>query len=147
MDSTTTILSDYRDNLEIYQGLKDDIEDIINRILKQNQIKISNLAIRIKSEKSLTKKIQFKNKYHHASDITDLVACRIITLFEDDVEKLKHLISQNFEVVEIVDKRKKENRCGIWIWDIMEYDRCRLTCRFFYNEVSYIFSKSSKSWN
>lgn len=41
----------------------------------------------------------------------------------------------------------KENRCGIWIWDIMEYDRCRLTCRFFYNEVSYIFSKSSKSWN
>lgn len=109
MDSTTTILNDYRDNLEIYQGLRDDIEDIINRILKQNQIKISNLAIRIKSEKSLTKKIQFKKKYHHASDITDVVACRIITLFEDDVEKLKHLISQNFEVVEIVDKRKKEN--------------------------------------
>ena len=41
----------------------------------------------------------------------------------------------------------KENRCGIWIWNVMEYDRSRLTCRFFYNEVSYIFSKSSKSWN
>lgn len=41
----------------------------------------------------------------------------------------------------------KENRCGIWIWNIMEYDRGRLTCRFFYNKVSYNFSKSSKSWN
>ena len=33
----------------------------------------------------------YKNKYQHIEDVTDVVACRIITLFEDDVEKLKRL--------------------------------------------------------
>lgn len=109
MDLSDQILSEYRDNLVIYRGMKDDIEDILNRILERNHIKIANLSIRIKQEKSLTKKIMYKNKYHHIGDITDVVACRIITLFETDVERLKNLICENFEVVELVDKRKKEN--------------------------------------
>lgn len=109
MDLTNNILDEYRENMDTYRSMKDDIEDIINRILKNNGIKVSNLAIRIKQEKSLSKKIMYKNKYHHINDITDVVACRIITLFEDDVEKLKNLICENFEVVELVDKRKKEN--------------------------------------
>lgn len=110
MDKTITILDEYRQNLELYNNLKDDIEDILNRIIETNHIKISNLSIRIKQEKSLTKKIMYKNKYHHIQDITDVVACRVITLFEDDVEKLKDLIIQNFEVVELSDRRKKENK-------------------------------------
>lgn len=109
MDKTSTILEEYRQNNELYNHLKDDVEDILNRIISSNHIKISNLAIRIKQEKSLAKKIIYKNKYQHIEDITDVVACRIITLFEDDVEKLKELICKDFEVVELSDRRKKEN--------------------------------------
>ncbi|MFR1449223.1 MAG: GTP pyrophosphokinase family protein [Beduini sp.] len=110
MDKTNTILDEFRQNSELYNNLKDDIEDILNRIIASNKIKISNLAIRIKQEKSLTKKIMYKNKYQHIEDVTDVVACRIITLFEDDVERLKDLIMRNFEVVELSDRRKKENK-------------------------------------
>ena len=65
---------------------------------------------------------------------------------KEDIAKLNKKNINNISLSELF-KRKKENRCGIWIWNVMEYDRSRLTCRFFYNEVSYIFSKSSKSWN
>ena len=43
-----------------------------------------------------------------------------------------------------VIKEKRKIRCGIWIWNIMEYDRGRLTCRFFYNKVSLYFFKILK---
>ena len=56
MDKTNTILDEFRQNSELYNNLKDDIEDILNRIIASNKIKISNLAIRIKQEKSLTKR-------------------------------------------------------------------------------------------
>ncbi len=110
MDITNSILEEYRQNIELYSNLKDDIEDILNRIIETNHIKISNLSIRIKQEKSLMKKIMYKNKYQHVEDITDIVACRIITLFEDDVERLKDLIMNNFDVIELSDRRKKENQ-------------------------------------
>ena len=110
MDQTNNILKEYRENAEVYQSLKDDIEDILNSLIQLNGIKISNLSIRIKQEKSLYKKIMYKNKYHHINDITDVVACRVITLFEDDVEKLKQLVCENFDILELRDKRKKENQ-------------------------------------
>lgn len=109
MDYNVNILEEFRDNYEVYRNLRDDIEDIFMMIIKSNEIKVSNLSIRIKEEKSLSKKIMYKNKYQNIADITDVVACRIITLFEDDVERLKALISENFYVVEQLDKRKKEN--------------------------------------
>lgn len=110
MSQLDVILNEFRERLPVYSNLKDDIEDILQSVVKTNGIKVSNLSIRLKREKSLMKKIIYKNKYQHIEDITDVVACRIITLFEDDVEKLKMAIAENFEVVELSDRRKKENQ-------------------------------------
>ncbi len=108
MDKTTKhIVQQYYDNQELYRNLKHDIEDILTRIINKNHFRISNVSIRIKSEEALRKKIQFKHKYQNINDVTDVVACRIITLFESDVDKIFECIKENFDVVEYNDKRKK----------------------------------------
>lgn len=106
-NSAKRIIKEYYDNQDVYRGMKHDIEDILMRIVKTNHFRISNMAIRIKNEEALKKKITYKNKYQHINEITDVVACRVITLFENDVDRLYECIKQNFEIVEYNDKRKK----------------------------------------
>lgn len=109
MDKTIedTIIQEYYDNQKLYRSLEHDIKDIIGNIISKNNIKISNFQIRIKSEEALRRKITFKHKYKDISDITDIVACRIITLFESDIDVIYELIKQNFDIIEYNDKRKK----------------------------------------
>jgi ppGpp synthetase/RelA/SpoT-type nucleotidyltranferase len=104
----TTIMSEYYQNIDIYQKLSHDVHDIINTLLEVNHIKISNMAIRIKSEEALRNKVMYKNKYTHLDEITDILGVRIITLFENDVDTVLELLEKTFEICEIVDKRKKE---------------------------------------
>lgn len=106
-NSAKRIIKQYHDNQQLYRSLKDDIEDIFSRIIESNHFRISNVAIRIKSEDALMKKITYKNKYHDIKEITDVIACRIITLFEDDVDRIYECVKDNFEIVEYNDKRKK----------------------------------------
>lgn len=103
-----TIMSEYFQNIDIYHKLQDDVEDIINTLLEVNHIKISNMALRIKSEEATRNKVMYKNKYNHLDEITDILGVRIIALFENDVVRILNLIENTFEVCEIVDKRKNE---------------------------------------
>ncbi|MDE6953847.1 MAG: hypothetical protein K2P09_08560 [Erysipelotrichales bacterium] len=108
MDSyARKIIKQYHDNQDVYRSIKDDILDIFERIVETNHFRISNMAIRIKNEEALKKKIIYKNKYQDIHEITDVVAARIITLFENDVDRLFQCIQDNFQVLEYKDKRKK----------------------------------------
>ena len=104
----TTIMSEYFQNIDIYQKLSHDVGDIINTLLEVNHIKISNMSVRIKTEEALRNKVMYKNKYNHLDEITDILGVRIITLFETDIYTFLDLLENTFEVCEIVDKRKKE---------------------------------------
>lgn len=88
------IIQQYYDNQSLYRSLKHDITDIIENIITKNNIKISNFAIRIKTEDALRRKICLKHKYKDVNDITDIVACRIITLFESDIDVIYKLINR-----------------------------------------------------
>lgn len=101
------IIRQYHENKELYEDLKGDLEDILSSIINTNHFRISNLSIRIKSENTLNRKITYKNKYQNINEITDIVAARIITLFEDDIDRLYECIEENFEIIEYNDKRKK----------------------------------------
>ena len=107
-EQVSTIMSEYYQNIDIYKKLSHDVNDIINTLLEVNHIKISNMAIRIKSEDALRNKVMYKNKYSHLDEITDVLGVRIITLFENDVDTILDLLEKTFEICEIVDKRKKE---------------------------------------
>ena len=104
----TTIMSEYYQNIDIYHKLSSDVKDIIHTLLEVNHIKISNMALRIKSEEATRNKVMYKNKYKHLEEITDILGVRIITLFETDVDTILSLLENTFEICEIVDKRKKE---------------------------------------
>ena len=63
------IIDQYHENAAIYRSMVHDINDIFSRIIKKNHFRISNYAVRIKTEDSLKRKIEFKNKYHDINDI------------------------------------------------------------------------------
>ena len=107
IDTVTEILDEYHRDYDIYQKLEQDVTDIITTLLEVNHIKISNMTLRIKSEEALKNKVLSKAKYNHLDEITDILGCRIVTLFESDVDKIFSLLEKTFEIVEIVDKRKK----------------------------------------
>lgn len=107
IDTLDTIMSEYYQNMEIYKKLKYDVGEIITTLIDINHIKISNMTLRIKSEEALKNKVISKAKYNHLDEITDILGCRIVTLFESDVDKIFDLLDKTFEIVEIVDKRKK----------------------------------------
>ena len=106
-------MSEYHQKLDVYQKLSLDVNDIINTLLEVNHIKISNMAIRIKTEEALRNKAMYKNKYAHLDEITDILGVRIITLFENDVDTILELLENTFEVCEIVDKRKAVVHFGL----------------------------------
>lgn len=97
----TTIMSEYFQNIDIYQKLSHDVGDIINTLLEVNHIKISNMSVRIKTEEALRNKVMYKNKYNHLDEITDILGVRIITLFETDIDTILDLLENTFEVCEI----------------------------------------------
>ena len=57
------IMSEYHQNIDTYHKLANDVSAIIQTLLNANQIKISNMAIRIKSEEATRNKVMYKNKY------------------------------------------------------------------------------------
>ena len=103
------ILDEYREKLPVFKKLKEVVMDLVRNCLDENNILVSGLDSRIKSEKSLTGKLELKGyKYHTLSDITDILGVRIITFFSDEVDIISALAEQMFEIdwENSVDKRK-----------------------------------------
>ena len=103
------ILDEYREKLPVFEKLKEIVMDAVRNCLDENNILVSGLDSRIKSEKSLTGKLELKGyKYHTLSDITDILGVRIITFFSDEVDIISALAEQMFEIdwENSVDKRK-----------------------------------------
>ena len=103
------ILDEYRERLPVLNRLKDVVLDILQRTLKENSMVVTAIEGRVKTEGSLTGKLELKgNKYHTIDDITDIVGTRIITFFSDEVDKIAALVERMFEIDwdNSVDKRK-----------------------------------------
>ena len=74
---------------------------LISDLLSQNKIPIHRISSRVKSESSLSRKIDIKNnKYKSIEEVTDLIGIRIITLFEDDVENIVSFLQDEFDLDE-----------------------------------------------
>ena len=103
------ILDEYRDRLPVLNKTKDVVLDILRRTLKKNNMVVTAIEGRVKTEKSLAGKLELKgNKYRTIDDITDIVGVRIITFFSDEVDSIAALVERMFEIDwdNSVDKRK-----------------------------------------
>lgn len=103
------ILDEYREKLPVYERLQTVVTDKLHSCLEENHIIVSGLESRIKTETSLTGKLELKgHKYHNIEDITDIVGARIITYYSDEVDVISALVEQLFDIdwENSVDKRK-----------------------------------------
>ncbi len=98
-----------RPMLELMQGI---VQDKIKNLLKENNLLVTTVEGRVKEPGSLAGKLELKgSKYKTLSDITDLLGCRVVTFYSDEVDKIASLIEKNFDVdwENSVDKRKMHN--------------------------------------
>ena len=103
------ILDEYRENQETFAIMRKVVTDELNRCVSDNGLYVNAIESRVKSEKSLAGKLELKGyKYMFLSDLTDILGCRVITFYTDEVDKVATLIEQSFSVdwSESVDKRK-----------------------------------------
>lgn len=95
-----------------------DVLTTLIRSLLQNKdnIQISKVEGRVKDKNECIKKFQRKylNKfeadkidYDIKSHISDLLGIRIVCLYEDQIETIKQLITENFEIIDVTDKIQK----------------------------------------
>ena len=102
------ILKNFEKNSRLYENFSTKVNILLKELMDQENISYHSITGRIKEKESLSKKIEGKSKYQELEDITDIVGCRIITYFEDDVEKIVDIIGKEFEIDEdnSIDKKK-----------------------------------------
>ncbi len=103
------LLQQYRQLLPTLEKLSDDAYDLLSHTLRDQGIYVTAIEHRIKTEKSLARKLALKGtKYKRIDDITDLVGLRVITVYTDEVDKVAVIVKNIFDIdwQESVDKRK-----------------------------------------
>lgn len=103
------ILDEYREKLPVFERMKTVVLDLLRTCLDENNIIVSGLEARVKTEQSLTGKLELKgSKYYSLDDITDILGARIITFYSDEVDIISALIENLFDIDwdNSVDKRK-----------------------------------------
>jgi len=103
------ILEEYHEQQAVFEKIRDVGLDGLRRIFKENDLRVTAIDSRIKTEESLAGKLERKgNKYATLSDITDIVGLRIIAFYNDEVDKISALVEGLFEIDwnNSVDKRR-----------------------------------------
>jgi putative GTP pyrophosphokinase len=86
-------------------------KSLIEAILEDAGIRYQSIQFRVKAKKKLREKYLDPSKnYKRLDDITDLAGLRVITYYEDDVERVAKIVKEEFEVdlKNSVDKRDSE---------------------------------------
>ena len=103
------ILDEYRKKQPVFEKLRSIVTEQLQQSLDENNIIVAGVDSRIKTEESLTGKLELKGyKYHSLDDITDILGLRVITFFSDDVDVIAAIAEKLFEIDwdNSVDKRK-----------------------------------------
>lgn len=103
------ILKGYDQNHELYVAFATTIEHLVVEILEDNKINYHSVTSRVKTRESFCNKSgKSTDKYKCLADMTDIAGVRIITYFEDDVDKVANIIEAEFLVDRnnSIDKRQ-----------------------------------------
>lgn len=102
------IMDEYLENVENYAILKDKVIELLREAIDRNGIFITGVEGRVKTADSLEGKLELKgSKYADISDITDIVGCRVITFYSDEVDRIAAFVENMFIIdwENSVDKR------------------------------------------
>ncbi|OAA84688.1 GTP pyrophosphokinase [Clostridium ljungdahlii] len=97
----------YDKNSDKLEHGKNIIQSLLLNILDRKTY--FKIEARVKTKKSLLKKIADKSKYESIFDITDIIGMRIIVPINSYVDKIAEIIKKEFKIDEknTIDKRKK----------------------------------------
>jgi ppGpp synthetase/RelA/SpoT-type nucleotidyltranferase len=120
------LMKQFRELHPTLEAISDKAYDILARALKDQEIYVTAIEHRIKTEKSLAGKLELKGvKYKTIDDITDLIGLRVITFYTDEVDKVAAIVKRIFDIDwhESVDKRKLHEL------DAFGYNSLHFVCR------------------
>ena len=93
------MLREYESRREALGALGQVLESELRGVLASAGVPVQFVSWRLKSAKSLNNKLARPEKtYLQLWDVTDLIALRVATYFEDHVEQVSRLIEQHFRV-------------------------------------------------
>lgn len=102
---TIELRTRYDELIPRYKRLVNLVSEIINASLEERKIKIHSFKNRIKDYNSFLEKVDRKRYRDPFKECTDLAGCRIVCLFLNQIDALKKIIDNEFEVIEITDKK------------------------------------------
>lgn len=103
------ILDEYRENLETFEIIKNVVLEQLRSYVKSFGSIVNSVEARIKTESSLKGKLSLKgDKYQSLADITDIVGARVVTFYNDEVDKFAAQVEKSFDIDwdNSIDKRK-----------------------------------------
>ena len=106
----TSLVAQYNRNLASYEAITQQFQSMLTMLLESQALHIQSISGRTKDQMSLANKIAKKShKYGALDEITDLCGVRIITYYEDEVDKIAAFICKHFSIdrENSIDKRKK----------------------------------------
>jgi len=106
-----SILSEFDSQENILEAFCSKTKDLIEACLDDAKIQYHSVQARVKSRKKLREKyLDPSKRYRRLRDITDLAGLRIITYYEDDIDRVAHVIKKEFDLdlENCVDKRNSE---------------------------------------
>lgn len=102
------MLGVFDEKKELYETFTLKAASLVREILSGNGINVHSVTMRTKDRQSLAKKISKQGaNYAHLDDVTDIAAVRIITYFEDDVDRVVKILVNEFrtDMANSIDKR------------------------------------------
>src|SRR5690242_19783499 len=108
-DQCTPILAEYDDNQSLYTDFCCECESLIKRLLAAKQYRVHSVSSRVKERSHVEEKLKREGKeYQKLGDMTDLAGVRIITHFDDEVDRIGTLVETEFNIdrKRSVDKRQ-----------------------------------------
>jgi putative GTP pyrophosphokinase len=104
----------YSDNLQLFDDAKSSFCALITALVSHSgEITISKIEGRIKDKEECLRKFNLKYRkelesneaeYEIKEHISDLIGLRVVCLYEDDIEKIKGVLDEHFEVIDVTDK-------------------------------------------
>ena len=120
------LMQQYLDLYPTLEQLAQDAYDMLRQALHEQDVYVTAIEHRVKTERSLAGKLELKGaKYKSIDDVTDLVGLRVITFYTDEVDKVAAIAKRLFDIdwKESVDKRKLHDL------DSFGYNSLHFICR------------------
>ena len=99
LSHTDELLTQYKNLLPVFEKMAEVIPERLKDFFVEAGIIVAAVEHRVKTESSLAGKLQLKgDKYQSIYDITDVVGIRVISFYNDDVDKVASVLERLFEI-------------------------------------------------